>query len=833
MKKLCSVLIFILSAGIVMAGVGFSIPDYYRQSDFIPNTSGTAGNSAGGFFNPAVWGVLPGPEAQFFWTDYDRPQTGWDNWAFTIGLPGIGFGIQQWDFEENGHGESLTDYNLGVGFGEDDSYFGIGYRWSKGHIPADYPRDDILTLGSLTRPCRYASFGAVFNYAVNKKDFQGIIDLGLRPLGTPLLTLFGDITFADTSKFEDWTWGAGAAIQPLPGINIFAKYIDSADFLNLNTDTEDNYAVMAGVSLNIGSIGATFAPHFDSDNEQVYNTYGVRIGKPYKNPICPVVAKNKMYLKMDPRGRLKYQRYKLFDRGGVTLMGLLKTLDRVKEDDRVAGVALNLSDFYGRWEPIWEIREKLMELRANGKHVVIYFDRVPFWGYYLASAADRVIMDPQGLIVVAGLNMGHTYYKNMLTKMGLGFDEWRLFTYKSANESLSRTGMSEADREQRQALLDDLYKVAKEDIIASRKMSGEDFEHIINNVVILLPDSAIELKLVDAVGRWEDIGDEIEDLEGSKKKTIGLGTFRKMQFINEEWGVPPQIAVIYGLGLCAMDEGIKGRTLPKVIKKAAEDDDIKAIVFRADSPGGDPLPSDLVAEALKEASEEKPVIVSQGLVAASGGYWISMYGDKIVASPLTITGSIGVAGGWLWDDGLGDKLGLTYDNTQVGKHADIGGGIRIPLIGAQIPNRNLTSEERKVVTNFMMTLYNDFVKKVAEGRGMTPEEIDEIGQGRVWTGLAGKENGLVDELGGLETAIEIAKTEAGIKPSRRIEIVEMPEKGLIDLSIFQPKLLGMNLNLTEEYSNPELDYYRMLLKANGAPLLILPPSAYPSDLPIE
>ncbi|MBC8204684.1 MAG: S49 family peptidase, partial [FCB group bacterium] len=818
MKYLKIILIVLLLSGIAAAEVGFTIPDYYRQSDFLNSTPGVTADAAGGFFNPAVWGALQGPEAQFFWTDYDRPDSSWNNWALMLGVPNLGFGMQQWEFESGGKSHTLTDYNVGLGFGDKQFYSGFSYRWSKGYIPADSPRDDILSSGILSRPCRYASIGAVLNYALNQKDFQAVFDLGIRPFGTPLLTLFGDLVIADTSAADEWHWTAGAAIQPIPGVNLFAKYIDSYDYLNSGDyiggdGNDDNHAFMAGISLNIGSFGASFTPHFDSEREQVYNTYGVRIGKPYRNFVEPIALKDKVYLKCEPKGPIKYQRYKIFDTGGTTLMGMLSTLEKVKNDDRVAGVAINMSQLYGNWEMAWELREKLLELRESGKKVVIFLEREGFWGYYFASAADRIVIDPQGMLMIIGLNMGRTYMKNMLEKIGIGVDEWRLFTYKSAFEDLSRTSMSEADREQRQALLDDLYEVVKKDVAKARGISEEEFDNIVNNHTLLMPDSAVHYNLVDAVGRWKDIDDQIKELEGEKKTGIGLGAFYNMQYIDEEWGIPPQIALIYGLGVCAMDEGIKGRTLPGVIESAANNKSVKAIVFRADSPGGDPLPSDLVAEALKEASEKKPVIVSQGIVAASGGYWISMYGDKIVASPLSITGSIGVIGGWIWDDGFGDKIGFTYDNTQVGAHADIGSGIRLPLIGEQIPSRNLTQEERKVVTDAMLNMYNDFTKKVADGRGMTPEEVDKIGQGRIWSGIDGKEIGLVDELGGLETAIDIAKDSAGIKSKRKIRLVEMPERGMFDPAMFQPKLLGYKLKTQPENASYEEIYYKMLLES--------------------
>jgi protease-4 len=211
------------------------------------------------------------------------------------------------------------------------------------------------------------------------------------------------------------------------------------------------------------------------------------------------------------------------------------------------------------------------------------------------------------------------------------------------------------------------------------------------------------------------------------------------------------------------------------------------------------------------------------MVAASGGYWISMNSTKIVASPWTITGSIGVIGGWMYDAGFGDKLGLTYDQVKRGEHSDMGGGIILPLIGAQIPERNLTPQERSYMEITIKGWYKDFVSKVAAGRKMTEAAVDSVAQGRVWTGTTGKQIGLVDELGGLEKAIALAKEAAKIAPETKVDLVEMPEKGLFDPAMFAPKLLGIKASWFESKDDLELQYLKMLMTSEGKPLAILPP----------
>jgi protease-4 len=268
-----------------------------------------------------------------------------------------------------------------------------------------------------------------------------------------------------------------------------------------------------------------------------------------------------------------------------------------------------------------------------------------------------------------------------------------------------------------------------------------------------------------------------------------------------------------------MDEGIRARTLAADVRSAVEDDDVRAIILRVDSPGGDGLASDYVAEALRKAKGKKPVIVSQGSVAASGGYWLSMYGDTIVAAPTTITGSIGVAGGWMYNTDLKQKLGMTTDHVRVGKHADLGFGFTLPLLGLGIPDRNLTAEERSTVEGLMRYHYADFEGKVATGRGMSRDSVERIAQGRVWSGRDALDNGLVDVLGGLETAIGIAKAGAGIDAADEVRIEVSPEPGLFDFSVLMPRLLGTN---EEQDPDPVIEQIRFRLKHNGVPMPVMP-----------
>ncbi|MEK6570709.1 MAG: signal peptide peptidase SppA, partial [Bacteroidota bacterium] len=387
-------------------------------------------------------------------------------------------------------------------------------------------------------------------------------------------------------------------------------------------------------------------------------------------------------------------------------------------------------------------------------------------------------------------------------------------------ENFSRDKMSDADREQRQKLVDDYYKLAKNEICEARKMAPEAFEKLVNEEAIFMPQEALQRGLVDTLARWDAVKDIITKMEGESKGYRSPHSLAKFsQPPDNLWGEKPRIAVIYALGTCAMDEGITARKLVKDCEAAVEDRRVKAIVLRVDSPGGDGLASDYIAEALRKAKGKKPVIVSQGFVAASGGYWLSMYADTIVAAPTTITGSIGVIGGWMYNKGIKEWMGMSTDLVKAGAHADVGFGFRLPLLGVGLPDRNMTTDERARVEHLIKSFYKEFVGKVASGRKMSYDDIDRIGEGRVWSGFDGKQNGLVDVLGGLETAITIAKEKAGIAKDQDVTVVEIPKKGLLDFSMFAPRLFGIESEVKE---NPMLEQLKFRLKHNGQPLPMLP-----------
>ncbi|MEO0142895.1 MAG: signal peptide peptidase SppA [candidate division WOR-3 bacterium] len=793
-KKIIFLLCFILNLLFPVT----KIPPFHERNDFLLASSGALGSGLYGLDNPAILTYLHNFDMAFYWSDQRGNWNEFNDWGLFTGLPYLGFSLRN---QKKSVG-SFTCYNLALALGNRRQGFGIGYEWATSDTNI-LRQPNILKIGFLNRPVKFFSAGIVGSFATSGGDREGYIDFGFRPLGNEKFTLFGDYAIKKGTALKSSPYSMGIVLEPLSGIRFTARYFNDRSFT-------------IGFNISFGRLGTISQLHFDSQHNHSFNTYGVRLGAYDRNIFQPLIQRKKRYLELDLNGPIEYRRHLLFDRKN-TLLSLIKIIDIAKDDPTISGIAINTSGMLANWEMVWELREKLKDFKSTGKNVVIYIDEVEIFGYHLASIADKIVLDPAGSIFLPGLLHGRMYLKGTLDKLGIGVDEWRFFKYKSAAEVLSRENMSEADREQWQAIVDDLYNTLKSDICAGRNLKPEEFDQLVNQEVIFLPKEALARGLVDTIGRWTEIKDVVASIEGRKKTFVSPPALVYYQLPRDDhWGERPKVAIIYALGECAMDTGIKARSLVRDIEEVTERKDIKAVVFRVDSPGGSALASDIVAEALKKCSKKKPVIVSQGLVAGSGGYWLSMYGNEIVSAPGTITGSIGVIGVWIYNKEFKEKLGVSTDFVKAGEHADIGFGFNFPFLG-QIPDRNLTEEERKKMEHQMKTLYKDFITKVAEGRKMKTEEIEEIAQGRVWSGIRAKDIGLVDTLGGLETAIMLAKEKSGIPRDEEITIVEYPRPEVIAPDFFKPRLIEVDKGYAEFIH--QLNFYA---RYNGQALPVMP-----------
>lgn len=776
------------------------LPIYYRQNSFWLTSPGAMKYGLYGFDNPALLSALDKINLEVFWSPQiktDQNTDDYSKWGLFTAVPHLGFGF----INEKFSGNSITDYKISTALGNSSLSFGLAYGWSSGNIDF-FSRSNLFTSGILFRPVKYLSLGLIGNFPIDSKG-EGAFDLAVRPFGNEKVSIFGDYVYRKDLEPSAVNWSAGAALELIPGVRLTGRYFEGKSF-------------NAGIQLSLGNLGFSVRPDFNSNGTHASNVYGIRIGGYDRNFFSSIFQK-KNYVDLNLLGKVKYQRYIFFD-DSKTLLNLLEQIDAAKNDQTISGIAINTSGLEISREMIWELREKLKDFRSAGKHVVVYIDRTGINGYHLASAADKIVIDPQGMIALEGYLFGRNYYKGTFERFGIGFTELRYFKFKSASETFSRTNMSEADSIQWQEIINDFYSTAKNDICEGRKISPEKFDSLVNSY-IYLPDEAVKLGLADVKGRWDEIKDVIKDLEGGSKNFVDPNSLEFFKLPSDNyWGEKPKIAVIYAAGVCAMDEGINARSLVKDVEAASENSNIKGVVFRVESPGGDALASDLVAEALRKCSRKKPVIVTQGGVAGSGGYWLSMYGNTILASPNTITGSIGVIGGWYYNKGLKEMLGISTDYVKYGDRAELGFGFSLPLIGAVLPDRDLFEDEKQRAGEIINIMYRDFVRKVSAGRKMSESKVNEIGQGRIWSGKGGLENGLVDKLGGLYDAINIAAEKANLKKGE-YELVEYPKPSLIDFGLIAPRLIGIDV---EPEKNQVIEDLKFRFKNNGRPLPLLP-----------
>jgi protease-4 len=467
-----------------------------------------------------------------------------------------------------------------------------------------------------------------------------------------------------------------------------------------------------------------------------------------------------------------------------SLLSILRVIKRAREDKNIRGIILNTSGFSADRTVLWELRSALETFKASGKKLIAFFDTADFDLYCLVSAADRIIMDDLGTLVLTGYVYGRGYYRSTLEKIGVGARELRYFNYKSAMESYTRSGLSEADRRQYGIYLDDIFNLTRETVIEARSLKEPEFDTILNREFLYSARGAKARGLVDAIGRESAIIEAAEELEGRAidafvfwgDSSAGLTGAYPNYRVRRGFGFSREIAVVYANGETDLDRGMGARHLASLIGELAQKRRVGAIVVRINSPGGSAEAADYLASAIRDARYHKPVVVSMGSVAASGGYWASMYASHIVASPFTFTGSIGVIAGWFYDNGLYNKLGVAVDLLRRGDHADMGSGILIP-------SRDLNAVEEARYRQLILDIYGEFVEKAADGRHMPVEDMEKLAQGRIYSGIAARDNGLVDSLGGLGDALEIARELAGIQENAKIVYKEYPKPGFIETFI--------------------------------------------------
>ena len=702
------------------------------------------------FFNPAGLGAGRALNLYYLRTYQSESQPGDD--AFFIAAPGAGFSME---FATTADDIDFTRYSLSTGRHLGSAlYWGTSYSWINSDDKG-YDTFRSLSLGLMYRR-RYFSIGAITRN-LNRPKLLGeklgrAYDIGvaLRP-GTWRATFSFDMQ--KTQGIEGVDFQYALELRPIREVMLRGT---------LNSDR--SFDIRFGI--NIGNWGVGTDNRFDADSAQTGVGY--------------------FQFSSAPKTRAIPRRRKVLD---LSMGSLERTLRIAKRDKDVAGVLIRINGSgYGMGQ-LQEMRDAVIEFKESGRVVISYLSSCSTGDYIVASACDAILMHPSAEVRLIGLRAERSFYKGALDMLGIRADIEQIGKYKSAAETFTRRDMSEAHREVQNVILDELYEQLVTAIVKNRGWTPETVKNLIDGGPYTAR-GARNAELVDRLVYEDELPNVVAALTDSATELVTLGEYANSGLYVHEWRVPrPKIAIIEAEGLMMtgdsftdvlMGTQVMGSdTIARAIRTVREDEAIKAVVLRIDSGGGLVVAADILWRELVLLAEVKPLVVSMADVAASGGYYIAAPADVIVAEPGTITGSIGVIGGKYSLKGFYETFGIRKEILKRGKHADF-----------YTDYGDYPPAEQEIVRRQIAEIYDDFITKVAIGRpGLTKEEVDTLGRGRIWTGEQAKENGLVDELGGLSRALEIAQEKAGLE-KQVVEIVRLPKQTWVSQLVNNYRLLS-------------------------------------------
>ncbi len=507
-----------------------------------------------------------------------------------------------------------------------------------------------------------------------------------------------------------------------------------------------------------------------------------------------------------------------------TVRSVVDSLRKAKVDARVTSVIIRPTGTAALWAKVQEVRDAITDFRTSGKPIVAYLEYGGEQEFYLASACDKVFLMPAASLDLTGMASYELFLRGTLEKIGAYPDALHIGDYKTASNTFTERTYTPQHREMAESLNTDLYEQLIRGLAEGRHKTEKEIRDLIDHGPFL-PEDAVRAGLVDDVAYEDEIDDKVA-LAGDDVHYLDQREYRQILPSSLGLNTGPRIAVIYAVGIISSGESnydspqgqvVGADTIVEYLRKARADDSVRAIVLRVDSPGGSAIASDVIWREVVLTRNVKPVIASMSDVAASGGYYIAMPAHTIVAEPATLTGSIGVVMIKFVIDGTLKKMGMNMEGVSNGRYAEL-----------YSPVRPFSPEERAKVEEHMQATYDVFVEKAAAGRNTTPERIDAVAQGRVWTGHQAKQIGLVDELGGLERALAIAKQHAKLAPDSEVELVVYPPRKSIYEVLANPfgasessRILGAMLGMRDPRSIDALTAPLRVFR-RGEPLAIMP-----------
>ncbi len=774
------------------------------EIDIYPQSVATVNDISAGLINPAA--LAPEYVIGFRYLHAFPDSTLKGDDGFIFGMRGLLVSAQ---WLKHSNGIFRRKYVLASGARMfPDFYWGISYSWFGGKSES-YRNKRVWKSGVLYRPLPVLSLGLVVD-DINRPiiDFQRLerlytLGLGLRPFGEKL-TLSSDASLRENFPLEKTRFSLKIEAAPKAGVSLAALY---------RTDG----MVQAGITFAIEQSSVGFSSGFhesDFTGGTIYYNQGPVASSrtlPYHRKIGRLKINRNLY--HEPRGK------KLFGPRPISFLETLQTLREASADKKIGSLLLDIESFPLGFASAWELRRALAEFKKSGRKLIAYLHSAGNKEYYIASVADEIYMPPVAALELCGLRAELLHLKGTLDKLGLEAEFMSTGKFKTAGEILTREDISEGDSIQINALLDDFFDIMITDIAAGRGLTEDRVREIIDNGPYGA-ERALNQGLVSGLIYPDELTENKARYFGRNSGIVDLIGRPEPPRATNYWGDPMRIAVINATGEMTGRENKQSplfgntmgqETIAKAVKAAADDKRVGAIVLRIDSPGGEVETADAIYHQLEKLKGKKPLVVSMADVCASGGYYIGCIGDEIIVPSPCITGSIGVVVGKLVDRGLYRKIGANKTIIKRGRHADI-----------RSSWRKLEDDERELVLSEINWLYDEFIAKVSRWRGMTPERVDSLGQGRVWSGRDAVSAGLAGREGGLLDALKLAESLARPHPGQPIEYDIYPRYGFrlsfgvgsleSDLTALGISRLALPIHLS--LADGEFAFYRMPFEIN-------------------
>lgn len=747
-----------------------SVVSYAMPTDFMNSSVASHEDFLSGFVNPAALGANDNSSFTFLKSYEEQDFTS----PYAIIYKEQGFSY----LFESGDGTFQT-VAMGTNLGKNkvlrNFYLGSSWGWKSGSID-----EGNLVSSLLYRPVNHFSLGYVLTHPYETRA-QHRGGIALRPFAS---TKMGDVLELTT----DVGWGERVEeergfIKPVVGINTnFLGGVSVGASYNIEAEEVGIRFSLSNFNSVIGSISNI--KEYDDDSKKNMGYAYVSVNSKIMGMITG--TEREKLLDLGISGTIVDENTK-FDIGFIslkmdnntTMLALLKKIEKAKNDPEITGLIFKNNNFGASFAKRQELLTALKEFKATGKKVVFYYENISNINYaFAANIGDKIYLNPEGMVQLVGIGGASPYVKGLLDKLGIDFYNFRSHPYKTAGNMFSEEGMTEPERQVMERLYGDIYAEMVEMIREGRghKLAGE-VETIIDNGPYFIPQDALTNGLVDELVEWHELDAKLKEEFGTHKVTKEIP-----ERIATNWFKPglDKVAVIYTSGSIVSGKGQAGKvigseTTARAIRRARKDPEVKGIIIRVDSGGGSALASHVIAEEVRLCTigeNKKPVIALMSGVAASGGYYISTWADEIIAEPTTITGSIGVIGMIPNFSKLSTNVGVNWSEVKFGKNATLGSA-----------TREWTDDEQEMFKNFIKDSYDRFVNTVADSRGKSYQEINKIAMGQVWTGNQALANGLVDKLGGWETALSSMQEKIASGNEIMISTYSGSDKFRIELSV--------------------------------------------------